>query len=157
MDSKNQTQKREIKFRGKRIDTGEWVVGNLVMVCNGETLKRYPCIVISYNHDSFDWHEVHPDSVGQFTGLNDKNGKEIYEGDILEFTESDLWLYGNRSPVDFYRGSFYCTMLYDLTMAPLFEMPTVYNPNDYPNNTEKSLWIADCDVIGNVFENPELL
>lgn len=76
--------KREIKFRGLRIDGEGWVNGSLVMVCDGETLKRYPCIVISYNHDTFDWIEVISESVGQFIGLQDKNGVDIFQGDKLQ-------------------------------------------------------------------------
>jgi uncharacterized phage protein (TIGR01671 family) len=74
--------KREILFKGKRIDNKEWVEGSLVMVCNGETLKRYPCIVISYNHDTFDWHEVDTKTVSQFINQKDKNNRKIFEGDF---------------------------------------------------------------------------
>lgn len=74
---------RPIKFRGKRIDTDGWVFGNLVNVRDGNMSRYYPCIVISYNHDSFDWIEVKPETVGQFTGLYDCEKKEIYEDDIL--------------------------------------------------------------------------
>ena len=64
---------RTIKFRGKRIDNGQWVYGFLAE-------DHY---INDVNSEDFPSIEIASETVGQFTGLLDKNGKEIYEGDIL--------------------------------------------------------------------------
>ena len=114
---------RTIKFRGKRIDNGEWVYGYFTVsaYCSEGTYWTInPTPRIS--------HKVERETVGQFTGLHDKNGKEIYEGDIV------------TDGVGKYK------IVYDLKLAG-------YQPycifRDEPENY--------CEVIGNIYENPDLV
>ena len=120
---------RTIKFRGESILTDEWLYGDLVHSADN---KRFGILV--NDKDSYDECEVAPETVGQFTGLYDCDGKEIYEGDILDFN-------GLTVEVRFVRGVF------------------AFLSN---GNLDEEL-CGDCrtdlfaKVIGNIHDNPELL
>ena len=114
---------REILFHGKRIDNGEWVEGNLVV---SDTEGRTH-IVVGTRIITIEW-EVDPSTVGQFTGLTDKNGKRIFEGDILVLRTGIPYI------VKFEDGGFVLTG----TTIPI-------------HHADK------FEVIGNIHDNPELL
>jgi uncharacterized phage protein (TIGR01671 family) len=123
---------REIKFRGKKA-SGDWVFGELVM---SPTID--PAIYFEVGNGSvkqMDWVYVNENTIGQYIGLKDKNGKEIYEGDIV--TMEDFGFTRERPFI----------VVYDNFDAG-FKFRGVYclvTPN------------SKCEVIGNIEDNPNLI
>lgn len=135
---------REIKFRAKYFD--EWYFG-IIVTRKVKDKGRMRNIYILIGLDNENWIPLNKDqydTIGQFTGLHDKNGNEIYEGDIIAVNGMQIgYIVGGV------RG--YC---YDVIYTPaksngekawpLYSVVT----RDYPNK---------CEVIGNIYDNPELL
>ena len=130
---------REILFRGRRIDNGEWVYGSYA--------QQYDCHEILLEHVEseygFDRYHVDPETVGQYTGLKDKNGKRIFEGDFVRLDKYVKKAFDVYDGVIRYgRGGFYIS-----EFEPLHSLNTIANAEG----------VLRGEVIGNIHDNPELL
>ena len=131
---------REIIFRGKRKLGNEWIEGSLHTEKFADD-EEYLCCEINQC-------DVYPETVGQYTGLTDKNGTKIFEGDIVESRASDNKEDWKRWIVTFYDGSF------------CFEREI---SRKRKHKHEQNLLCVDevklygLAVIGNIYDNPELL
>lgn len=132
---------REILFRGKRVDNGEWIEGDLIQ-SRDKTYIHPKANSFRVSETGLSklivLREVYPETVGQYTGLTDKNGKKIFEGDILDYCLSwrKVKLYGRVGFSQTHVGYF----LYDKN----FEM--------MPGTED----CATMKVVGNKFDTPEL-
>lgn len=112
---------REVLFRGARVCDEKLVNGALVMVKeNDESEKYIPNIVISYGPDTFDWFEVEPETVGQYTGIDDREGEKIFEGDIFKI--------GAENNIYTVRFDYGCFLAYedDVQVGILAELSTMF-------------------------------
>lgn len=136
---------REIKFRGKRLDTNEWVYGYYVKYEHMDVVKHI--IITDWAQVYFNSHLVDPKTVGQFTGLFDKAGKEIYEGDILEIIVPD-------------DGTYYREVIYSSKWAA-FVIDFDFGESDIEDLgcALEYFKAGGCEVkvIGNIFENKKLV
>ena len=137
----------EILFRGKRLDNGEWVEGNLfVSDTDGKTYILSGSRIVT-----IEW-EVDPSTVGQYTGLKDKNGERIFEGDIVEcvswneyfsIPESNLFQNFRRVMVVVFHTGAFCMKE---------SMPDPLRPNYWD-----LIYNGDIEIIGNIHDNPEFM
>ena len=125
---------REILFRGKRIDNSEWVEGDLSYHVHDGEVYVFP----SNGYDSQDCYKVDPETVCQYTGLKDRNGRKIFEGDVIAIPGSNKK--GLPAEVRYMErdGSF--------RMERIGYIPISLDGVQY--------W---GEIIGNVIDNPELI
>lgn len=153
---------REIIFRGKRIENNEWVYGDLIQLGQSADYWYIMPIGVSgemYEDEPYPFREndvmcrcalskVNPSTVGQYTGLKDKNGKMIFEGDIVKLVENND-KYEWSAVVEFGNPNSYYSWGWQLK-------PITKNV-EY--NLDILCWIdmddvgVSCEVIGNIFDN----
>lgn len=137
---------RKILFRAKRLDNGEWVYGYYVHYNDIKDNKDHcDYIVQEHNGEYFPFIQVIPETVGQFTGLTDKNGKKIFEGDIVQY-QPEYATEPIHSVVE------YCA---DKFNYPAFDLKNHdYEANGLQCAHEEGV---GCEVIGNIHDNSALL
>ncbi|MBQ3215780.1 MAG: hypothetical protein IJB11_06665 [Oscillospiraceae bacterium] len=134
---------REILFRAKRLDNGEWVEGVPFIAANCckmiQAVAVHPDFVDEGNVYYSEGYPVDPNTVGQHTGLTDKNGRKIFEGDVCRF-------YGAEGYSDY-------VVFWDDTTSQW----TVRQIDLGAKDVLDSYFAECCEVIGNIHDNPELL
>lgn len=153
---------KTIKFRGKRCDNGEWVYGYYARLRN--EFKEWHCIMTekdaseNYIKDCNGYNmlytPVNHNTVCQFTGLHDKNGEEVYEGDILLWTRKNVHIEG-RPLRDFADR---CEIFYDDDKSAFrfkykLDCSSCIGLLDFSDDRADESYI---EIIGNIHDNPEL-
>ena len=153
---------REILFRGKRVDNGEWIEGYLFddglpkpkrFFIGGFGIYEYDGIPNQWAINRQDFTEVDPDTICQYTGLTDKNGKKIFEGDILRGFQ---YPFCHDGEYNYYAEIIFANCSF---MTYTHKNPSSCVRGISDGNTELiECWVSeDWEVIGNIYDNPELL
>lgn len=122
---------REHLYRGKRVDNGQWIYGDL-LTSNGTC-----CEISDWNAVDYSRHDVDPETVGQYTGMTDKNGTKIFEGDIVK----EKHKVHERIYSIIWRDD--CFSMSAQTKHISYYLDEIIS--------------SHCEVIGNIYDNKELL
>lgn len=134
---------RDILFRGKNVNSGEWVYGNLYI---GDDKNKH--LILTGRENYRVSYEIDPETIGQFTGLMDRNGEYIFEGDIIKTHYND----NNADCIErvvFYNGMF-CGLY-----TPNYKFRRYTSLAD--GEPHLPFYMEWCEVIGNINDNPELI
>jgi len=143
---------REIKFRGKDIETGEWRYGSLIKTYDGRRFiqESGQPLDTSTPNTVFEAYEVDPETVGEFTGLPDKNSVEIYEGDVVEYED-----YTHGAFVSFSGKDIQPRNREAVVTGNLFSGVHLHGSAlAYSSASEIS---SKLEVIGNIHDNPTMI
>ena len=124
---------REILFRGKRIEDKEWVYGTYM----AHDRDGHAIFNRNFGDGTLQGFEVIPETVGQYTGLDDKNGVKVFEGDIVREHANDY------------------TPIYQNGIYMAYNVDKINDP--YVSTQFNVIWRNGCEVIGNIHDNPELM
>jgi len=157
---------REIKFKAKRLDNGKWAYGYGVIIADDfcvldkrdELQIQRPYTFRNNTH----WFELcgimcDTNTLSQFTGLHDKNGKEIYEGDIVRKKEIGGYGYEYVGVVRYYEED--CRYAIDITATNEFSTRALFTVGESVINDGYCTikYTTEYEILGNVYDNPELL
>lgn len=154
---------REILFRGKKIENGEWIFGgyhrhqNRTLYCIGDRVRKSDIehvIVRDFPGDwgmpcGIDYYVVDPETVGQWIGLNDIEGTKIFEGDILEIRYDDVL----HDHLKYYRS----VKWFGELGYPVFD----FSDSTKLDRSHQMIWSQVVEkayyrVVGNIYDNPEI-
>lgn len=144
---------REILFRGKRKDNGKWVYGHLASFLDGVKASIHPPYYLGVVEE-MNFYCVDPFTVGQYTGMNDKNDKRIFEGDIIQFGDKRLVVWWNAEAFQWQAKEqrevvYTYKAISDRAIFDNIDLGWIYA--EIP-----CLGRMTTEIIGNIYDNPEL-